>query len=1572
MTTSHAIILLFIVLALVTSTVTAKSALLGVGVGGGGGGGLPKDISFELNTDDKSATKVVGFGIGVDVNTLDIATSGGHLRFTPNSVEFNIGNTKWTSIITATDASYYSNEKLLFQLFNDGNAVSFNSAVSVNDLVLKLNGQNDILVNLCVADIITTVSPTLTPAMETKLRHDCEEKHRKSKLSLSMIQVLELVGKNVFQAAKGIDQSNILTSKASGGLNNLNRTLTATMDSVNSKISTWGSTVEQMMASVTEVRGKMTDNAAALAIYKDSVKSELQFFSEKLINVNSSAIEALDYLNTSMRTALDQHSMGMSQFMEKTMIDMNSNISMLNNTLSHWIESTPRLIHDTETALLSVLNTNVTRAINDVEEFVIAQVSNVSVAFIELLNQLDVNVSTLTTSIETIKNDFNVSIEDLTQDTILNIREYATAMDAVAMILNSSIQESSNSTNNHFLQINSSLEQLFNHSDRHSVALLSESQSRELLTANVTRWVSSFNNEFVNTTNHMNALEGELNQSIVRLDATINDQVNQLSQNISLVMARTNSILANAISDVNSSMIVKTSFLESGLANETVRVDSIVQELLVDISSNATKSETRWNALLNSSVSSLQDAIIESSKALRQSIHDTETLMLGHVNVSLIAIEEKLNQTTESLISSDDEIKAELASLHSNFSLHLIANNATIDSMNTSLNGRLNDINTIQNHLIDSLNTSSIAALSNVSSRLMALNTTYHAGMNEIHFNVSALSHELNTTIHKKDSDIKTMLLALNASVVENRDVAMHQLNQAVSNFTQLLANQAHNTSLAIQDVNQHIQQLNASTTNDRLLLNESLRAVVTASQQNSSAMIQQLRNDTWTRLLVMDGLQASQWNLTNESLLGNKALLLATEQKLLQLLDANNITTEQKLMHAREHTNQVNASSVASALATQASIFKLQDVTWKNITQLHDTLSLEMQSVQSNVSLTQTKLTDLISGHVKNLTAVSHLMNTTLLQLQNASHQSLLNQVTSLMLNTSTELSSLRSSLVNETFERIALKIDVGHNLSTMQSKLLDQVVVVAQNVSSLNMSLRTLSQDLISLGSNISMNLNSMLSNTTSTIALVQAGLLANISTSSQSLRHELKNHSDVIVKELVQLTDQHNKNVTDMNRRLSNEIEVVNTTMNQLLGSVANQYSHALKSLEGLHMISSFNHSNVVLNVQTLAKAIEILNQTDRSLELKWNQSITNMFAEQYSLSTSLQGTVKESLANFSLINGVKMDAIQDEYKFLRGLHENQSLQLQELRIQGNNTSNALAHSVNRLHSIEEYLSFLRNSSFAVTGNIQDLVLNLAATSATTLSHGTNIISLSSQLKSTQETTNNNTLVLKQLLHDQVTTNDLIHLFANLTKQATDRSDILVMNTREELAHAVTSLQQQQIEQTRLATRVDGILLETLEGHTKSIQRQKDEITSLQIIDSAATVKFEHLQKSLERSDNQSERMQLDLQATSSKVQALQAREQLASDKITTLENKIAFLEQSVSSQALKLTEMNTIVDSQATKISKLELELDGFRRSTASVNELNDLRKLVLDLQTTLVGHTGKVLEVVTAAYNKPAN
>lgn len=66
---------------------------------GGGGGGLPKGSSFNLDTTDARMTKVVGTGLKMEMDLIEIATAGGTLKYLPTHFEFATGLVRWITMI---------------------------------------------------------------------------------------------------------------------------------------------------------------------------------------------------------------------------------------------------------------------------------------------------------------------------------------------------------------------------------------------------------------------------------------------------------------------------------------------------------------------------------------------------------------------------------------------------------------------------------------------------------------------------------------------------------------------------------------------------------------------------------------------------------------------------------------------------------------------------------------------------------------------------------------------------------------------------------------------------------------------------------------------------------------------------------------------------------------------------------------------------------------------------------------------------------------------------------------------------------------------------------------------------------------------------------------------------------------------------------------------------------------------------------------------------------------------------------------------------------------------------------
>ncbi len=83
------------------SLISASASLLGVGGNAGASGGVSlKGASFNLDIPASGLTRIHGTGLKVELDTLEIATSRGVLKYTGNSVEYIKNSMRWVQIFS--------------------------------------------------------------------------------------------------------------------------------------------------------------------------------------------------------------------------------------------------------------------------------------------------------------------------------------------------------------------------------------------------------------------------------------------------------------------------------------------------------------------------------------------------------------------------------------------------------------------------------------------------------------------------------------------------------------------------------------------------------------------------------------------------------------------------------------------------------------------------------------------------------------------------------------------------------------------------------------------------------------------------------------------------------------------------------------------------------------------------------------------------------------------------------------------------------------------------------------------------------------------------------------------------------------------------------------------------------------------------------------------------------------------------------------------------------------------------------------------------------------------------------
>jgi malonyl CoA-acyl carrier protein transacylase len=102
------------------------------------------------------------------------------------------------------------------------------------------------------------------------------------------------------------------------------------------------------------------------------------------------------------------------------------------------------------------------------------------------------------------------------------------------------------------------------------------------------------------------------------------------------------------------------------------------------------------------------------------------------------------------------------------------------------------------------------------------------------------------------------------------------------------------------------------------------------------------------------------------------------------------------------------------------------------------------------------------------------------------------------------------------------------------------------------------------------------------------------------------------------------------------------------------------------------------------------------------------------------------------------------------------------------------------------------------------------------------------------------------------------------------------------------------------------------------------------------------------------------------TSTQIAQLRTDANLASQKLESCQSQLSKLENfSYTQLQAKVLEQRAQLDTQGQKVKVLEQEVLELRKQYATTAEVVELRRMFLELQTQLVAHTGKVLDVVTA-------
>ena len=781
------------------------------------------DASFRM-AKDGNVSRLFGSGIKLDLEEVEIVTSGGVLRYSFDKTEFRVRDALWDSLYTEDTIVYRLNGEEFFSAgkSNGANYFRLMGDVYAKNIWVDQYSSLPVMINLCIADRTLSDLPTANT-------EDC--KRDMSGTHFSETEKLEYVSKLLSALVSSIK--------------------------ISSRKSSAGEVVEQHVKSTAELR---------------TVQQRLEVLSRDV----SAAHSTIDHFN-STQVDLKQH----SALLDSGVTSLQESLRSLNASMEMRFNSTMKDIYGLlQQTLLNELN----RYNDSVAAFALSQstIENSLTGKISYVAgsvaELEKTVMVLNGMALTHKNEsaefaksISSSVNESQSSQLVLMREMVeeagrlgeAAMDARAeAALNQSlaaiealrldVQALRLGIDGAVLGAVQPLEDAFRHAQGHlqrNLSILSDTVHHNTLLfdlnlssvlSNVTEVSASFARQLSNLSVQAAAEKRELTEELHSYSLNVSDWLAAHTLNTSAVVARSNAILANAISDVNVSSIEAHHNLSLELAGVRLELDAELnrtrQHMMVEVgalrewagSAVATAVEAAEEEALR-----VEELVGSERRWLEDYVLDALALSSAESADALDVLHVAMYETNSSLRDWARHAESELQRVD-------LALRAQVESLNTSLHVQLTlaeeALRTSQDQLSKALNECVVSiemAHSNLSewtgSVAAQVASVQQEGQQQLLFGLSQMNASWQAA---RDQDAMHVVEAL-AAVRAELGVAEQALNASI-------AQSAAETARRLEAVNASAQaQASAALVavhNSSQVLQEKLARTVGAVRESTAA----------------------------------------------------------------------------------------------------------------------------------------------------------------------------------------------------------------------------------------------------------------------------------------------------------------------------------------------------------------------------------------------------------------------------------------------------------------------------------------------------------------------------------------------------------------------------------------------------------------------------------------------------------------------------------------------------------------------------------------------------------------
>lgn len=941
----------------------------------------------------------------IDLNSLEIAALDGSFKLSSTHAQFEKGRSTWKSTVEETTVAYYLNNKNI--IFLDileslqDSTFKFVGSATFHDLWLSNSALNHaVMTNLCKTDRIfsplpigvedealnaaavekcsedmqsTTLSVSLIHEYMSKLLVVAANSHARSKASISQLHnIVANLSSSVASSAEGKERDRVraIMTEFEAVVDALRLEVTgkvkgmgASVDTLRSQWVQVGSTIDALNSSLTSiVTSSMHPIELALEDHRTHVTQQQSMFNstvsaleqhvrtvqEQRIQQLNESIEGLEagqasvqdklrykfsFVNTSMLALAGDIS---------TMRDaLNTSISTINVQLRSAIQE-EKVAKEAAAIAMAGLVSELQLNISGLHEH--------SAALNESLGTLTLTVADQRSTMDTLSQQvgdqhialqlaLNSSVNSLQGQVMGEFGHTRRELTAAVVSLNESIGAVKEIFDISIAQLESSLEENVSAARNASMSYADARHAIVLDLVALNANTCSDRHQLLEETvaNVSAQIKWELaNVTQTHWEATA-ASIAELTTNTSHVVARSNSILARAIGEVNSSMLAITDTLQQS-------VGVLREEALV----NLTAAIDAVSAAAADQVHSVQVKLEAEQAAAQLATKDAIFLHSEETKVALVELSTQVNASSvewsSSLEMHKEDTAHNLQMLNTTIAQGLRLTQSIMAEQHSNLSTRLENV---QLHLTAAQNESARSLRQELVAAAAQLNTSFSlevAALNETMLEkISALAASSEDRLTSSTDKLRYTFAAMNNSLSAQRaeDLATLQASQASAQAShEALELRLSNTS---QGFREQLTELRNHTDGAMKSLADSLQVSISSVEQqlldvhrNSSELTQQQFLATHQRI-----------DRLNVSLLANLSVLALSVEEGQRALRASVDETHSKAVAADEAIRR----SVEKALQEQTLALRTETAVLLNATTVSANASLN--AVVGNLNAT-------------------------------------------------------------------------------------------------------------------------------------------------------------------------------------------------------------------------------------------------------------------------------------------------------------------------------------------------------------------------------------------------------------------------------------------------------------------------------------------------------------------------------------------------------------------------------------------------------------------------------------------